>query len=488
MTDKILPQNIEAEQAVLGAILIEGKAISQVLEILTPDDFYKEAHKKIYQSMLDMNEQVKPIDILTLFDYLKSQGQLLEEVGGSSYLTYLTELVPSTANVSYYARLVKEKEIERKICEISEEMDVQLRDGQITYQQAIEKIELMLEKLSNQQLGNRIPFVSSDVLITQDADSLEWYIDGLIPRGAVVLLTAPPGLWKTWLAMHIGLVIAKGENFLGRKSSEATVYYIDKENPKSLIANRLKKLGTDENLKFWGYWSEIEPPNLDKLATYKTLAKDNTILTFDSLIRFHSGDENSSQDMSKVMGALRSLTKDGATVIGLHHKGKSDFAYRGSSDILGAVDICYTLEKEKENLLKLSCRAKNRLTQEFDLFIEIKETEGRLSFCLADSPKHVEEEADLERLKQVIKGIIDEGLEPIQTIIIERGKSAIGFSKDKTLKLLDKCEGMIWRKETGSTSNKKIYRLIDDGFRLFGDIYTSEKQKSEIDPWDEVEI
>src|SRR3972149_9967788 len=115
MTDKILPQNIEAEQAVLGAILIEGSIISQVLEILTPDDFYKEAHKKIYQSMLDMNEQVKPIDILTLFDYLKSQGQLLEEVGGSSYLTYLTELVPSVANIGYYAKLVKEKSILRKL-------------------------------------------------------------------------------------------------------------------------------------------------------------------------------------------------------------------------------------------------------------------------------------------------------------------------------------------------------------------------------------
>src|SRR3989337_3449650 len=152
MSSKPLPQNIEAEQAVLGGVLIEGVAINQVLEILTTEDFYRESHRKIFEAMIELDKNSSPIDIRTLFDSLKSQGQLLEEVGGSSYLTYLTELVPSTANVSYYARLVKEKEIERKICEISEEMDVQLRDGQITYQQAIEKIELMLEKLSNQQL------------------------------------------------------------------------------------------------------------------------------------------------------------------------------------------------------------------------------------------------------------------------------------------------------------------------------------------------
>src|SRR3972149_9588887 len=98
-----LPQNIEAEQAVLGAVLIKGEAINQVLEILTPDDFYKEAHGRIFRAMIEMHEQRIPIDVLTLFNHLKSGAKLLEEVGGSSYLTYLTRDVPSTANVSYYA-------------------------------------------------------------------------------------------------------------------------------------------------------------------------------------------------------------------------------------------------------------------------------------------------------------------------------------------------------------------------------------------------
>ena len=110
-----LPQNIEAEQAVLGAIIIDGEVISQVLNILTNGDFYKEAHRKIFDAMIQLERENKPIDIVTLFDYMKSSGQLLEDVGGSSYLTYLTEVVPTTVNVEYYAKLVKEKSILRKL-------------------------------------------------------------------------------------------------------------------------------------------------------------------------------------------------------------------------------------------------------------------------------------------------------------------------------------------------------------------------------------
>ena len=112
---KPLPQNEEAEQAVLGAILIEGNVINQVLEILNTSDFYKEAHRKIFDAMVDLDRENKPIDYFTLFEHMKGSGTLLEEVGGSSYLTYLRELVPSTAHVEYYAKLVKEKAILRKL-------------------------------------------------------------------------------------------------------------------------------------------------------------------------------------------------------------------------------------------------------------------------------------------------------------------------------------------------------------------------------------
>ena len=78
MLTRPLPQNIEAEQAVLGAILIESTVMNQILEILIPEDFYKDAHRKIYNAMIDLDKGNKPIDLLTLFDHLKANGNLIE--------------------------------------------------------------------------------------------------------------------------------------------------------------------------------------------------------------------------------------------------------------------------------------------------------------------------------------------------------------------------------------------------------------------------
>lgn len=115
MEAKPLPQNIEAEQSVLGGILVDSNLINQVLEILIPEDFYREAHRTIFNAMIDLDRALKPIDVVTLYEQLRASGKLLDDVGGSSYLTYLPEVLPSALNVTHYARLVKEKSILRKL-------------------------------------------------------------------------------------------------------------------------------------------------------------------------------------------------------------------------------------------------------------------------------------------------------------------------------------------------------------------------------------
>src|SRR5512140_554590 len=90
---KLPPQNIEAEQMVLGAVLIENDSINKVIETLTPDDFYKDTHRRIFSVMLDMFESGEAIDLVTLTDALRGKVGL-EAVGGASYLAYLVSLVP----------------------------------------------------------------------------------------------------------------------------------------------------------------------------------------------------------------------------------------------------------------------------------------------------------------------------------------------------------------------------------------------------------
>jgi len=111
---RLPPQNIEAEQSILGGILLENDSINKVLEVLNREDFYHTSHRKVFLSMLELYEKNEPIDLVTLIDILKNNNQL-EEVGGGSYLTSLVDSVPTAANISYYAKIVKEKSILRTL-------------------------------------------------------------------------------------------------------------------------------------------------------------------------------------------------------------------------------------------------------------------------------------------------------------------------------------------------------------------------------------
>jgi len=112
--EKLQPQNLEAEMAVLGSMLIDEEAISVAAETLTRDAFYKDTHKKIFEAMADLFNANKAVDLITLTDELKRKA-VLEEIGGVSFLTGLANSVPTSANISHYVSIVKEKSILRTL-------------------------------------------------------------------------------------------------------------------------------------------------------------------------------------------------------------------------------------------------------------------------------------------------------------------------------------------------------------------------------------
>lgn len=111
------PQAIEFEEAVLGAIMLEKNALPIVMEILRPQSFYVEAHKKIYEAILELFSQAKPVDVLTVTDALQTKGKL-NKVGGAYYLVELTNKVGSSAHVEYHSRIIAEKSVQRDLIEI----------------------------------------------------------------------------------------------------------------------------------------------------------------------------------------------------------------------------------------------------------------------------------------------------------------------------------------------------------------------------------
>ncbi|MDY8165581.1 replicative DNA helicase [Bacillus thuringiensis] len=114
LADRTPPHNIEAEQAVLGAILIDQDALTSASELLVPDSFYRTKHQKIFEVMLRLSDKGEPIDLVIMTSAMADQG-LLEEVGGVSYLAELAEVVPTAANVEYYARIIAEKALLRRL-------------------------------------------------------------------------------------------------------------------------------------------------------------------------------------------------------------------------------------------------------------------------------------------------------------------------------------------------------------------------------------
>lgn len=109
---KLPPQNLEAEQSILGGILLDNQALNNVLEILNANDFYSDVHRKIFAAVLDLSEKNEPCDVVTLSNNLKDKKQL-DQIGGRVYLASLVDNVPSAANIAYYSKIVKEKAVLR---------------------------------------------------------------------------------------------------------------------------------------------------------------------------------------------------------------------------------------------------------------------------------------------------------------------------------------------------------------------------------------
>jgi len=125
---RLPPQSLEGEMSVLGGILLENNALNKALEVLRSEDFYREAHRKIFNALISLDEKGEPADLVTLTAALKADGEL-EAVGGSAYLATLADYVPTAANITYYAKLVKEKAVARRLISVATDIATRGFDG-----------------------------------------------------------------------------------------------------------------------------------------------------------------------------------------------------------------------------------------------------------------------------------------------------------------------------------------------------------------------
>jgi replicative DNA helicase len=228
--DRLPPQNIEAEQSVLGAILLENEALPSAMEQLVPNDFYKEAHKKIFRAMLDLYEKNEPIDLITLTERMSGRNEL-ESVGGAAYLSAIVNQVPTSANVKYHSKIVKEKAILRNMITTATEIiqmgytpDISGQDVNELLDIAETKIFGISEKMIKSSYVHVKDVLKDTIELVDKLYNKKEQITGLptgftdldvtttgFQPGDLVVVGARPGMGKTAfclnIATHVGIEV-----------------------------------------------------------------------------------------------------------------------------------------------------------------------------------------------------------------------------------------------------------------------------------------
>jgi replicative DNA helicase len=219
--DRTLPHNLEAEKCVLGAILINNAAFNQAAEVIDAQDFFRDAHRRIFDRMVALQERNQPIDLVTLKDELGRAGDL-DDVGGPAYIAALTDGVPRTANIEYYAKIVKEKSTLRRLIQSATEMLGRAYDAEQDADDLLDEAERSIFQIAEHRL--RAGFVRIGELVDSGYQLIEKLQQhkGLVtgvPSGFVeldeltsgfqksdlVIVAARPSMGKTSLVLNIAL-------------------------------------------------------------------------------------------------------------------------------------------------------------------------------------------------------------------------------------------------------------------------------------------
>ena len=221
---KIPPQNLDAEKSLLGAVLIDEETLADVSEHVTSKDFYDKNHALIYEAMMSLYEKHRPVDLLTLTDELKRKKKL-EIIGGSAYLTELTNYVPTSAHAEAYAELVAQKAVRRRLIKASGEISELGYDENTSTEELLEKAEAELFSVSDQSLKQDL--VSIESILTESFDRMEELhrnkgslrgirtgykdLDNMtagLQRSDLVVLAARPAMGKTTLVTNLAYNVA----------------------------------------------------------------------------------------------------------------------------------------------------------------------------------------------------------------------------------------------------------------------------------------
>jgi replicative DNA helicase len=344
---RVPPHNIEAEQSVIGGILLDNEVLPSVLEILKGGEFYRAAHRTIFAAVMELFARNEPCDLVTLSDLLRSQKKL-EEVGGASYLASLVDRVPSSANAGQYARIVKEKSMVRTLISRATEIVASGFDSSLTAENLLDRAEQAIFQVSEDRINPS--FFPIKEIIKQSIKTLETLYDRRemitgVPTGFtdldrltsgfqssdLIIIAGRPSMGKTALALNIARHAAV--------EADTPVGIFSLEMNKAQLGMRMlcSEARVDSQKMRSGFLSERDWPRLTRAAgtiseaplfiddtpaisaielraKSRRLKRDRDvgliIVDYLQLMRGSPGSERREQEISEISGSLKALAKE----------------------------------------------------------------------------------------------------------------------------------------------------------------------------------
>lgn len=340
----------EAEQAVLGGLLLDNQAWKMVEPIIKQEDFYSTHHQTIFTSLTTKLASGKICDVLTLCDKLKEQS-VINEVGGEAYIFGLAKNTPSTANIIAYAKIVKERANRRKVAIIADELKskIEREDIEKVLSQTTSKLALVQQSLNQSE---SLKSVSIFDFLAQEIKPRRLLLSPWLPEQGLAMIYAKRGVGKTFVGLNIAYALASGGAFLVWKAEKPTrVLYIDGEMPASVMQQRLAAIVEVHDKEATCF--EILTPDMLKYGmpdlstvegqqSIEHLVEKADVIIVDNISTLcRKTNENEADGWLPVQEWALRLRTQGKSVIFIHHASKNG-GQRGTSkreDVLDTVIV-----------------------------------------------------------------------------------------------------------------------------------------------------
>ena len=345
---RLPPQNLEAEASILGGVLLENDAINTDIELVDPNDLYRESHRKIYRAMVDLWDRSEPVDLITLSAQLKAKGDL-EDVGGSAYLAELASQVPTAANIAHYARIVREKAVLRDLIRTSTDIASRGLEERGDVDSFLDDAERAIFDVSEKRIRAsfiRVGDVMTDTIKKVDElyhrkemvtgvptgyRDLDRLTAGFQPSD-LLIVAGRPGMGKTAFALNVAVNAA----FQG---IGVAIFSLEMAMEQLVLRMLCAEARVDYSRLRTGYLRENEFPALVKTAGQlgdapvyiddtpavtvlevraktRRLMRDRTrkiglvVIDYLQLMRAHRNSPNREQEISEISRSLKALAKE----------------------------------------------------------------------------------------------------------------------------------------------------------------------------------